>query len=126
MLITKNKSGHEEDPQKNVEATLKKEEEKVTHEFSSFIVNLQDTGGKRYLKANIVVELESLAVDKEVEMKDAQLRDAILILLSSKKFEDIKQLEGKLQLRSELIFKINQLLVTGKANALYFTEFVVQ
>ncbi len=91
-----------------------------------FIVNLLDKGGKRYLKVKMELEVPNEGVSAELIRRKSQLRDTILLLLTSKKFEDVKQLDGKFQLRNELIFRINQVLQTGKVQALYFTEFVVQ
>jgi flagellar FliL protein len=54
------------------------------------------------------------------------VRDAILMLLSSKDAQTLKPTEGKLQLRDEILQRINALLATGQARNAYFTEFVVQ
>jgi flagellar FliL protein len=91
-----------------------------------FIVNLLDKGGKRYLKVKMELEIPSEHLTEEITRRNAQLRDTILLLLSSKKFEDVNRLDGKFQLRNELIFAINQVLQSGKIKTLYFTEFVVQ
>ena len=55
-----------------------------------------------------------------------QLRDGILLLLSSKSMEEIQGIEGKIALRSELVMRVNQILKQGKVRNLYFTEFVIQ
>jgi len=91
-----------------------------------FIVNLLDRDGKRYLKTTIEFEVENRDIKNEFTRHTPQLRDAILLLLTSKSFEDISKLEGKLQLKNELIARINQILPGAGIRALYFTEFVVQ
>ena len=72
------------------------------------------------------VEIPTEQLAEEITRRKAQLRDTILLLLTSKNFEDVNRLEGKFQLRNELIFGINQVLQSGKIQTLYFTEFVVQ
>lgn len=98
----------------------------ITCKMEPFIVNLLDRDGKRYLKTTIEFEVENRDIKNEFIQHTPQLRDAILLLLTSKSFEDISKLEGKLQLKNELIARINQILSGAGIRALYFTEFVVQ
>ncbi len=91
-----------------------------------FVVNLADPGGKRYLKTKIELELAAGTLQDELSTRMPQLRDTILLQLSSKTMEDIQNIDGKIALRNELIMRINQILTKGKIRNLYFTEFVVQ
>ncbi|MBI5682705.1 MAG: flagellar basal body-associated FliL family protein [Deltaproteobacteria bacterium] len=90
-----------------------------------FVVNLQDSTGTRYLKVTINFELEGTALE-EAKIKTPQVRDAIIILLSSKAYADVGNIQGKYQLRDEIVVRINQILTKGKLKAVYFTEFVIQ
>ncbi len=94
--------------------------------FESFVVNLNDRGGKRYLKVKIELEIAPGGNHDELKAKTAQLRDIILLLLSSKLLEDLQGIDGKISLRNELIMRINQVMKTTKVRNLYFTEFVIQ
>ncbi len=98
----------------------------IIHELAPFIVNLLDDGGKRYLKTKMELEVVNDNIKEELVQRTPQLRDAILLLLTSKSFEDISSPQGKIQLRNELILRINQVLQGGAIRTLYFTEFVVQ
>ena len=98
----------------------------TTCKMDSFIVNLLDREGKRYLKTTIEFEVDNEDIGKELTRRTPQLRDAILMLLTSKSFGDISKPEGKLQLKNELIVRINQILPGTGIRTLYFTEFVVQ
>lgn len=55
-----------------------------------------------------------------------QIRDAILLLIGNKTYEELQDLQGKRQLKSELTSKINSFLMSGKVKSIYFTNFVVQ
>jgi flagellar FliL protein len=55
-----------------------------------------------------------------------QLRDTILILLSSKDAASLRTPQGKFQLKEELTQRANALLPKGGIRSAYFTEFVVQ
>jgi flagellar FliL protein len=94
-------------------------------DLDPFIVNLADTE-PRFLKVTIKLELDGPAVKAEVSERIPQVRDALLILLSSKETQSLKPTAGKLQLRDEILQRINALLSTGQARNAYFTEFVVQ
>ena len=48
------------------------------------------------------------------------------MILPTKRFDDIRTVEGKTSLRNEILAKLNSLLgLEGVAN-IYFTEFVIQ
>ncbi len=91
-----------------------------------FIVNLSDAPEIRYLKITIKLDLENEDLSKELEDHIAQIRDAILILLSSKDYEGIRSTEGKFRLREEIVERSNIIIKKGKVKTAYFTEFVVQ
>ena len=97
-----------------------------TYAMDTFVVNLNDPGGKRYLKTNIELEYITEALGEELARRLPQLRDLILLLLSSKSLDDIQSVDGKIALRRELIQRINQTLTSGKIRNLYFTQFVIQ
>lgn len=90
-----------------------------------FIVNLQDNSGTRYLKLTINLELSS-ASTSELVSQAARIRDSLIILLSSKSYSDIGTVEGKYQMRDEIIARVNQFLTKSKVKTAYFTEFVIQ
>ena len=96
------------------------------YKMDSFIVNLLDREGKRYLKTTIKFEVENEDITKELTRRTPQVRDGILLLLTSKSFEDISKSEGKLQLKNEIVARINQILPGAGIRTLYFTEFVMQ
>ena len=95
-------------------------------EFKPFIVNLNDAGGKRFLKLTMSVEAETEALESEINNKMPQFRDLILLLLSSLSYDDISTLDGKMRLRSQMLNRINSQLSSGKIRNIYFSEFVVQ
>jgi flagellar FliL protein len=94
--------------------------------LDAFIVNLADKPDTRYLKVTIQLELERPDVSDELTGKMPRIRDALLILLTSKDYESIRTIEGKLQLRDEILDRVNMLLQSGKVKTAYFTDFVVQ
>jgi flagellar protein FliL len=96
------------------------------YELETFIVNLSDDSGNHYLKVKISLEMSKAELNLEIEKRLPQFRDSILTLLSSKTVEDVKTLEGKAQIRAEVITMLNQYLKTGKISNVYFGDFIVQ
>lgn len=94
--------------------------------IDSFIVNILDDQESRYLKAAITLEVSSEAVSTELSQRMPQIKDAILLLIGNKTFSELSDLQGKIQLRAELINKVNSILLKGKVKRIYFTDFVVQ
>ena len=94
--------------------------------IDSFIVNIMDDQESRYLKATITVEVDSEEASMELTQRMPQVKDAVLLLVGNKTFGELSDLQGKIQLRAELINKINSIMLTGKVKRIYFTDFVVQ
>lgn len=91
-----------------------------------FIVNLQDNSGTRYLKLTVNLELAPNSSAAELTAQMPQVRDSLIILLSSKSYSDIGTVEGKYQMRDEIVARINQFLTKSKVKTAYFTDFVIQ
>ncbi len=94
--------------------------------IDSFIINILDDQESRYLKAAITIEVDSEEATMEINQRMPQLKDAILLLIGNKTFGELNDLQGKIQLRAELINEINSILLKGKVKRIYFTDFVVQ
>jgi len=109
-----------------VEETEKVEGVGPMVDVSDFIINILDKNETRYLKAAITLELENDETVIEVNERMPQIRDSVLLLVGNKTFAELNDLQGKLQLRAEIIVRLNKLLKKGKVKGIYFTEFVVQ
>jgi len=102
--------------------------------MDTFIVNLADPGGNRYLRVTMDLELTGKPADKsggktagdELAKRMPQIRDAILMILSTKRYVDISTPEGKTALREEILNAANGLLASSQISRIYFKEFVIQ
>jgi flagellar FliL protein len=112
--------------EKSGEASVEKQGPSALFPLDPFIINLRDPAGKRYLKIRIELELSNKELEAQIKERMPQIKDGLLILLSSKSYEDIEPVEGKLRLRQEIVSRINGLLSSGRVQNIYFTEFVVQ
>jgi flagellar FliL protein len=98
----------------------------VNIKFDSFIVNLNDLGGRRMLKLTMSIDADNQDLADEINAKMPQFRDTILLLLSSIQSDDISGIDGKQRLKNQMLNRINPNLTRGKIRNLYFSEIVVQ
>jgi flagellar FliL protein len=91
-----------------------------------FIVNIYDGQELRYLKVKVELEMVGVGVKSELDTRLAAIRDSILVLLSTKTLQDIQDVQGKNQLKEEILGAINKNIPPGKVAKVYFTDFVVQ
>ena len=96
------------------------------YSLDTFIVNLADKGGKRYLRVSVDLELQNPEMQVEIVKRLPQVRDSILMILPSKRFDDIRSMDGKVALRNEILETLNGFLTQGQITKIYFKEFVVQ
>jgi len=96
-----------------------------------FTVNLQqDDAGPQYLQVGLALKATDESLIEATKLHMPEIRNRVLLLLSSKKASEITSLEGKKTLSADLTREIVQPLAgTGAAKALdsvLFTSFVIQ
>ncbi len=94
--------------------------------LGEFIVNLNSLSEKHYLKVSISLELDKKETEAEIKMREAQLKDMIIGMISTRNSEDILKQAEKDKIKKEIINSINLLLQKDKVLNVYFTDFVVQ
>jgi flagellar FliL protein len=113
----------------------KAEEKEVSAEkrgllpFETFLVNLADAGGTRFLKLNVQLVLGSVEEAKKVEETPvlmAQLRSTILELLTQQQAAVLVSAEGKQELKKHIQERAAEALHDHKVIDVLFSEFVVQ
>jgi flagellar FliL protein len=112
----------------NEKDTEKEEQVSIIIPLRSFVVNLFDKKGigKRYLKISMELEVAKEEDKLKIDSHIPQLRDTVLILLSNQTLKDINTMEGKLELKHEILLRMNQMLGNKTVRRIFFTEFVVQ
>ncbi|WP_027720610.1 flagellar basal body-associated FliL family protein [Maridesulfovibrio zosterae] len=91
-----------------------------------FVVNLADPLGRRYLKLGIDVEVVSEEASAELSKKEPMVKDTLILLLSSKTFQDLSSMENKILLKKEIVDRLNQIMGGSKVLQVYFTDMVIQ
>ena len=104
----------------------KKIKQGLMFHLDPFIVNLAKSGGNRFLKVTVSLEMSSPDVRFELKKNIKKITDSILLLLSTKVFKDVYSVQGKFTLKSEITTRTNQFLTKGVVKGAYFTEFIIQ
>ena len=99
--------------------------------MDSFTVNLQpDDSMPQYLQVGLTLKVADAAKVEAIKAQMPEIRNRVLLLLSSKKASEITTPQGKTALSGDLQREINQPLAAGQhANAVdgvLFTSFVIQ
>ncbi|MFK7898701.1 MAG: flagellar basal body-associated protein FliL [Myxococcota bacterium] len=118
------------------EATIEKaaaKQKQMTEDFKErlyglepFVVNVTGDGYNRFLKLRVELETSDSDLSGELDARLPQVRDALIVLLSSKQLSDITDFEGKALLKEDILERVNDVLETGDVRSVLFTEFVVQ
>ncbi len=98
----------------------------VTVDLEPFVVNLADPRVRHFLKASITIELTDEPAKSDLEKRIANIRNDILLLMSSKTLEEIITLEGKIRLRDEIGARVGRIVGPNRILNVYFSQFVVQ
>ena len=95
----------------------------------AFVVNFEHNGNVRYLQLTLqAMAYEQSVVDK-VEANMPAVRNKLILLFSGQDFDSLKTMEGKENLRKEVLDSINQvvrLTTEPKVSDVFFTGFVMQ
>ena len=105
---------------------VKKVKKDLMFHLDPFIVNLAKSRGSRFLKATVSLEMSSPEVRLELKKNIQKITDSVLLLLSTKVFEDVYSVQGKFTLKGEITTRVNQFLTKGQVKGAYFTEFIIQ
>lgn len=116
-------------------ATTKKEDPETPPVFArleTFTVNLQKTDPEdHYLQVEVHLKIANDKVNEALKLRSPEIRNALLLLMSSKSHDDLVTVEGKQQLATQIADQINKIIRSKDANkdgvtGVYFTSFVIQ
>jgi flagellar basal body-associated protein FliL len=95
--------------------------------LETFVVNLTGSGQRAYLRVGITLGLaHPLPRNQPEAVPTALVRDTILSVLATAQPEELLKLEGKRQLKEELLKALQERAPQIAVQNVYFTEFLVQ
>lgn len=113
------------------EAHASKERGEI-HLIENILVNPAGTNGTRFLSTSIGVEIPKAGKDGGgddgggFEATSPIIRDILIAVLSSKTMEELSSVDGKKQLRDEILLKLNEAIKPDSILNVYFVDYVLQ
>ncbi len=105
---------------------VKKEKILPQIQLDPFIVNLADKNARRYLKLTVALEMSNEKLKDEIEKRKAEIRDRITTLLRLKTASELSTYDGTIALKTEIMNRLNAILITGRVTNVFFVDFVIQ
>ena len=91
-----------------------------------FVVNLANPIGSKHIRLSLDLEMVNEQAVAQLNQDMVKVRDSIILLLSSKTYADLAPMEGKLQLKSEIVERVNLILGGPRVVKVYFTDMIFQ
>jgi flagellar protein FliL len=79
-----------------------------------------------FIRISFKIQTDSRDAKEELEKRDFQVNNIIILELSGLEVEEIQGKEGQLKLEETLKTKINEILQEGKVQKVYITQFLLQ
>ena len=98
----------------------------LMYPIDPFTANLaQGDGPKRYIRISLVLKFTKETKKEEVDARKPQISDAIISMLNAKKPEELLKREGKEYLKEEIKTAINNFLIDGHLEDIYYVGFQI-
>ncbi len=98
--------------------------------LETFTVNLEPENSDQHLQTNLTLKVGDNEAVNMIKLHMPEVRNRVLLLLSSKTASQIATVEGKKKLATELLAEINQPFEEGSGGqaveSVLFTSFVIQ
>lgn len=100
--------------------------------FSDFVVNLAPPDENTFLKVDLALGITNendqhvKLILKELDARRDELKDLVNMVLTSKTKSELATIQGKENVKSELVRRINEVLQSGKIQSVYFRQFTFQ
>jgi len=98
------------------------EERGILVSGGEFTTNLKDKG---IIKITLEYEVENEKVKEEVEEKSPIIKDKVISVLRSQKYDEVNGYMGMENLRSSIKQELNKILQKGKLMEVYITDIIV-
>ena len=89
-------------------------EESYTIALADLSVNLADTKRPHYLTTSVSIVVKGLKPQPVVEERDAQIRDAVIMVTTQHTYADLLSVEGKEKLKTDIAAAVDGVLAEEK------------
>jgi flagellar FliL protein len=97
----------------------------VLYAMDTFNTNLEGLP-RRFIRVEMSVELYDQRGFEELISKETEARDGVMRIVNAKHLHEVDSIQGKLQLKTEIASRLNEIMDHGVVKGVYFTKFQVQ
>jgi flagellar basal body-associated protein FliL len=90
------------------------------------VVNLNEPGGRHYLKTTVILEIGKKEWVEEVQKQVPSIMDVMIMTLSDKTLAELQTPQSKDEIRKELLAKAQKTPAGSMIKHIYFDEFLFQ
>ncbi len=98
----------------------------IIHIIDNITVNTLGSGGRRYVIAEVALEVSDQAVIDEIILREPQIRDEFIRYLRRQTAEHVLDLGFQERSRRDLTAMLNQHLNEGSVDSLYYIKLLLQ
>jgi flagellar FliL protein len=96
------------------------------YQLDNLVMNPAASGGAHFLLMSVALQVKDPASLETIKGRDAELRDAILRLFSSKNIDQITASNARDTFSTELLAVLDKMFGPGTVAKIYFPQFVIQ
>jgi flagellar FliL protein len=96
------------------------------YQLDNLVMNPAASGGAHFLLMSVALQLKDPSSLETIKGRDAELRDAILRLFSSKNIDQITAPTARDTFSAELLAVLDRMFGPGTVAKIYFPQFVIQ
>jgi flagellar FliL protein len=98
----------------------------VIHSLGEMVVNLADVGSLRYAKLSVALGIQEKRSEEELKAFEPPLRDAVIGVLTNKRFSELHQRNGVQKLKKELLTVCRARVPEAAVVEVYLEAFAMQ
>lgn len=127
LIVVKSQSTKKSEEEILTDVLENKAEPLTSFELEDFKVNTADIDDPHFVRLTMSLgyNIDNKRLGAELNERTAEIRDIILGILNSKSKTDIDTYTEKEELKVEIMNAINNKLIYGSVEAIYYDEFVI-
>ncbi|MDR2442837.1 MAG: flagellar basal body-associated FliL family protein [Deltaproteobacteria bacterium] len=98
----------------------------ITVKLETFTTNLNEPSSRKLLVVTLSMEVDDQEAADELNQQMPAIQDSILMLLSGQSEEDIRSIDGKERLKSQILNRTNAIMSKHKVKKVNYSKFVFQ
>lgn len=118
IVLVLNHNGQDENAEPTIDEVLE-----ASVDIPEITTNLAEND---FIRISFKIQTDSIKAKEELEKRNFQVNNIIILELSEQAAATLKGKEGQLQLEENLKVRINEIMQEGEVEKVYITQFLLQ